>query len=107
MCNLILLWVLQSHSDNFSDGLLKKTQTFWFFEIKPNRIDDFRKQLGALNKIITSAAEVQADRKKVAEHKKQNQTLISLSEVNIAFSAKGLAKVRILRNRMSLQHRHR
>lgn len=78
-------------------GLPKKYQIFWFFQITD--AGTFKPSLGKLmdDKILTSSADAQNHRKKIHEVKtSQPGTLHELASVNIAFSFKGMQKVRKL-----------
>lgn len=81
-------------------GLPKRTQTFFFFQINKDRVQDFRTQLVQLAPLITTTAQVIKDRAKIDENKKQaadsnaKPDLVKLVGVNIAFSHKGLVQVR-------------
>ncbi|KAL6720877.1 dye-decolorizing heme-containing peroxidase [Lecanora helva] len=81
-------------------GLPKKTQTFLFFQIDANRIQEFRKQLTKLVPLITSTAQVIKDRTKIGQNKQaaedpktRSNLLVKLSGVNIAFSHTGLVQI--------------
>ena len=83
-------------------GLPKRTQTYFFFQIDDARVKEFRLDLAQLVPSITTTAQVKNDREKIAQYKKSvadgktGQSLIEMSGVNIAFSQKGLQKVRPL-----------
>ena len=82
-------------------GLPKKTQTYLFFQIESARVHDFRVRLGKLLPLITTAAQVTEDLKKIASHKKKaaedktTPSLLEMSGVNIVFSHKGLLELGI------------
>lgn len=69
-------------------GLPKKTQTFLFFQIDQNRVQDFRTQLYQLVPLITTTAQTVKDRAKIAQNK--GKPLLKLSGVNVAFTHKAL-----------------
>ena len=76
------------------NGLPKKTETFFFFQIDKNRVHDFRAQLAHLVPLITSSAQAIDDQNKIAQHKKGGHGgLLKLSGVNVAFTHKGLTAV--------------
>ena len=83
-------------------GLPKKTETFYFFQIDPHRVHDFRTKLTQLIPHIKSTAQVVDDRKKLAQNKKDAADkkhpppIIKLSGLNIAFTHKGLVQVKSL-----------
>ena len=80
-------------------GLPKKTQTYLFFQIDANRVNEFRKQLAQLIPLISTSAQLTSDRQKIAENKKSAAeknlavSLLKLSGLNISFSQKGLVQV--------------
>lgn len=83
--------------DILTGGLPKKTETFYFFQIDPAYVRDFRTQLTQLLPLITSTAEVLNDqRPQIAQSKKyaaeqgSDPPLLEISGVNIAFTHKGL-----------------
>ncbi|KAL9609257.1 MAG: hypothetical protein Q9167_005958 [Letrouitia subvulpina] len=77
-------------------GIPKKTETYFFFQIKDTHVHEFRAQLAHLIPLITSTAQVQHDRKRISESKKEKQGhIIKIIGVNIAFSHKGLVKLGI------------
>lgn len=69
-------------------GLPKKTQTFLFFQIDKNRVQDFRTQLSQLVPLITTTAQTVKDRARIAQNKGGH--LLKLSGVNVAFTHKAL-----------------
>ena len=75
-------------------GLPKKTETYLFFQIKKDKVTEFRKALARLVPLITTTAQVLQDRQKLADHKKnKGKGLLKLNGVNITFSHAGLALV--------------
>ncbi|EJF56508.1 Dyp-type peroxidase [Dichomitus squalens LYAD-421 SS1] len=84
-------------------GLPKKVQHYLFFQID-NDVTSFRKRLGLLIPLITTTAQVQDDRAKIAANKEaaakegKAPELLKLSGVNIAFSQFGLTKLGITDN---------
>ena len=80
-------------------GLPKKTETYFFFQIDDLRVREFRTQLAHFATLVTTAAQVEDDRKKIARNKKdaadkkREPQLLKMSGVNLAFSHKGLVKV--------------
>ena len=80
-------------------GLPKKTETFYFFNIDPHHVHDFRTKLTQLIPHIKSSAQVVDDRKKLAQNKKDAADkkhpppIIKLSGLNIAFTHKGLVAI--------------
>ena len=80
-------------------GLAKKTLTYFFFRIDPARVQDFRKQLGHLVPLITTTAQVQEHKEKIAKNKHSSKErgvapeILKLAAVNMLFSHKGLVKV--------------
>ena len=84
----------------YSPGLPKKVQHYLLFQIDDDVVA-FRKRLNLLIPLITTTAQVQDDRAKIAAYKKAAAELgiiptpFPLSGINIAFSHSGLVKVRI------------
>lgn len=78
-------------------GLPKKTETYVFFQIE--NAQAFRTQLTKLVPMITSTAQVQADRATIAQNKKDAKEknvappLLKMCGVNISFTHTGLVKV--------------
>jgi hypothetical protein len=85
-------------------GLPKQTQSFFFFQI--NEADSFRKDLTDLVPLITSAQQTQSNITKIRQVKVRqglvktagdgetvHNDVVSVSGVNIAFSATGLRQV--------------
>ena len=83
-----------------SAGLPKKVQHYLLFQIDDD-VTAFRKRLGLLIPLITTTAQVQDDRAKIAANKEaaakegKAPELLKLSGVNIAFSQSGLDKVSV------------
>ena len=82
----------------FSVGLLKNTETYYFFTIGDD-VNAFRSQLSLLVPLITSTTAAMSDRATVAQSKKEalaqghKPPLIPVAGLNIAFSQSGLTKV--------------
>ena len=80
-------------------GLAKKTQTYFFFQIDPARVQDFRTQLADLVPLITTTAQAQNDKKEITKKKRSSvekgvaPAVLTLAGVNILFSHKGLVMV--------------
>ncbi|KAK7755328.1 dye-decolorizing heme-containing peroxidase [Diatrype stigma] len=72
-------------------GLPKKAQSFFFFKIE--NVDDFRSKLHKLVPLITTAENVSASHEVIRQHRQSHTSLLSVAFLNIAFSAKGLAKL--------------
>ena len=74
------------------DGLPKKNQHFLFFTIKGDRVQDFCIDLAELVPLITTAAQCQDDRERIAAEKRRaakshsTPVILEMSGVNIAFS---------------------
>ena len=85
---------------NRTGGLPKKTETFYFFQIEPAHVRDFRTQLTQLLPLITTTAEVLNEQiPKITQSKKDAAKqgiappILEMSGVNIAFTHKGLILV--------------
>ncbi|KAK0516663.1 hypothetical protein JMJ35_001266 [Cladonia borealis] len=83
--------------DILTGGLPKKTETFYFFQIEPAYVRDFRTQLTQLLPLITTTAEVLNEQipkitqsKKDAAEQGKAPRILEMSGVNIAFTHKGL-----------------
>ena len=85
---------------NSLGGLPKRTQTFLFFSIDVNSVEDFLKALSKFKDLITTAKHVKDDRatidknKKVASESNTTAPVLPITGVNIAFTKKGLIRVR-------------
>ncbi|KAI9693742.1 MAG: hypothetical protein M1822_003013 [Bathelium mastoideum] len=90
-------------------GLPKQTQSFFFFQI--NEVDAFRSNLSNLVPLITSAQQTQSNISEIRQFKIKNNIqvdagdgevvhpdVVTVSGVNIAFSATGLQKIGITDN---------
>lgn len=75
-----------------SIGFPKKSETFYFFEIK-NDIQAFRAGLLNLVPLITSSEEVKSGRQQIINHRRNHPQLLPIAYTNIAFSSRGLKKV--------------
>ena len=79
-------------------GFSKKTQTNLFYQIDGSKVDSFRAHLAALLPLVTTSAQVLNDKKRIYDVKRsasdQNH-LVKVSGVSIAFSHKGLVLVRL------------
>lgn len=77
-------------------GLVKKTETYLFFQIGGN-VPTFRKQLSQLIPLITSTAQVKGHRDQISQKKNggSSNELLQISAVNISFSHKGVIKLGI------------
>ncbi|KAI3397700.1 hypothetical protein diail_10469 [Diaporthe ilicicola] len=76
-------------------GLPKKAETFFFFEIDKNHVNDFRARLLKVVPLIASDKSVSSGRDQIAAHKRNHSSLLSLALANISFSSKGLKKIGI------------
>ena len=83
----------------FREGLPKKGQIFFFFQIDKDRVKDFCTHLLQLAPLIASAADVQNDRERIRVEKQRaaeahtRPNILDMTGVNIAFSHKGLRAV--------------
>ncbi|KAJ3480770.1 dyp-type peroxidase [Meripilus lineatus] len=81
-------------------GLLKKTETFYFFQISDD-VNAFRTQLSQLAPLITSTTAAMDHRKTVSQSKKdalaqgREPPVVPIAGLNIAFSQSGLTKMGI------------
>lgn len=80
--------------DILFDGLPKKNETFFFFRIVDAKVKDFAKSLGEVATHIAAAERTVESRKSIKLHIEQKKPgLVPMANANIAFSARGLAKV--------------
>lgn len=77
----------------YREGLPKKFQSFYFFDI--TNPAEFRKRLQKIIPLITTTTQALADTAAIQKHKSQGHTsLLKLVGTNIAFSQAGLTTVR-------------
>lgn len=94
---------------NRLNGLPKKTEICFFFQIDKDHVKEFRTQLDHLVPLITSTTQVANDRDKIAQSKrdsaerKYDPPLLELTGVNIAFSSKGIVQVSPLPHRIEIE----
>lgn len=74
-------------------GFPKKAEIFYFFQIK-NDVQAFRTRLHKLVPLITSSEEVKSGRQRIINHRQNHPQPLPIAFTNIAFSSKGLKKVR-------------
>nr|UQK85139.1 dye decolorizing peroxidase [uncultured fungus] len=72
-------------------GLPKKTETFFFFEIK--QVDHFRAHLLKLVPLITSADDANRARDDINKHKKNCGGLLPIALLNFALSSRAMKKL--------------
>ena len=73
-------------------GFNKKFESFYFFRIVS--VPEFKSQLLDFKPSITTVEGALEQREAVAQFKRENEGLLTVSAVNIAFSFKGVNKVR-------------
>jgi hypothetical protein len=75
--------------------LPKKAETFLFFRI--TRPEEFKGHLAQLAPLLTTAQDAQRMREDIYKKKEAGtlKGLVKLSAINVAFSARGLAKVKL------------
>lgn len=73
--------------------LPKKSQAHVFFQIDSIYVKGFQAQLNGLLPLITTTAQVQDSRNKFTQNKRNGDSLLTVSSVNIAFSHEGLTQV--------------
>lgn len=78
-----------------SPGFPKKTETFLFFEIGDNAVSNFKSSLAKLLPQITTAQNTVDDRHEIKQHKRHHRTLLAKCGTNIAFTTRGLQKVKM------------
>lgn len=81
-----------------SPGFPKKTETFLFFQIADNAVAKFRSSLAKLLPQITSTQNTVDDRVEIIQHKRHHKTLLTKCGTNIAFTSRGLQKVKTCRS---------
>lgn len=77
--------------DILLDGLPKKNETFFFFQIDDAHVKQFCQNLKAVAREITPSTQTDAFRKQIANN---SSGLVDLAGANIAFSMNGLKKAR-------------
>lgn len=81
--------------DILLDGLPKRVESFFFFQIVDGRVKDFCRSLKQVANEISHVDNTAQLRQEISDHKaaRKDGSLVEMAGANIAFSWKGLQKV--------------